>query len=155
MTKTKNTIRIKTIKKAKELIVSISKKEKIRTTFLKKDEGQGGYNYGGSAVPDLIMLSPFRKCTEDDIRNGRNKFNRYAIGNECLNPAECMLAAFFHELSHCKLNKSNPFDKSSSRYPYELWTTMIGLEYAKDKYGIEISDESIKWLIDENGTYAR
>ena len=145
MAKLNNIGRIKTIKKAKELIISISKKEKVRTTFLKKDEGRGGYNYGGSAAPDLIMLSPFRKCTDEDIKNGRNKFNRYVIGNKCLNPAECMLVAFFHELSHCKLNKDNPFDKGS-RYPYELWTTMLGLEYAKEKYGMEISDESIKWL---------
>ena len=72
-----------------------------------------------------------------------------------------MLITFFHELAHIKLYNKVPSRikgyswNDTSKFQYELWITMFGVEYAHKKYGIKFSDQAMKWLIDENMTYIR
>lgn len=141
-----------TAKKAESLMKSIARKEGVKLAFLSEDEGRGGYNYGGSSG-NAIMLSPFVKGKAGE------KVKGYEIYTDCPNPIECKLIAFFHELSHCVLSKKVPSHvkgynwNDTSKYQYELWITMLGVEYAHSKYGLKFSDQSMKWLLDENGTY--
>ena len=37
---------------------------------------------------------------------------------------------------------------------YEIWITMLGLEFAKSK-GIVFSDDAVKWLINQAFTYCK
>jgi len=118
------------------LMLNICKENKLNLTFLKKNEGLGGYNYaycGGNE----IMLAPF-------------------VGKNSL---EKKLISFFHEFSHLKLNQFIPGKikgysiNHTSAMQYELWVTMLGLNYAKEKYDILFSDESVTWLLKQNFTY--
>lgn len=136
------------------LLKSIARKEKVRLTFLGKDNGHGGYNYGGSTPKD-VMLSPFIKAKKGD------KVGRYEIYSDCDNPIECMLITFFHELSHAKLADKVPSNikgyswNDTSIFQYEMWITMLGIEYAHSKYGIKFSDQAVRWLIGEAMGYIR
>lgn len=136
-----------------ELMSSIAKENGLQINFLKYDEGNGGFNYGASAGK-YIYLAPFVKSS------GNRTINGITINRPCANPMECMLASFFHELAHCKLSRKVPGSEKkydwnrTSKFQYELWITMLGLEYARKK-GIVFSDETVKWLIEENFSYAR
>ena len=141
-----------TAKKADSLMKSIARKEGVKLAFLSEDEGRGGYNYGGSSG-DAIMLSPFVKGKAGE------KVKGYEIYTDCPNPIECKLIAFFHELSHCVLAKKVPSQvegyawNDTSKYQYELWITMLGVEYAHSKYGIKFSDQTMTWIMDEAKSY--
>lgn len=118
------------------LMKQICKENNLKLIFLKKDEGKGGYNYGCSSI-DEIMLAPF-------------------IGKDHL---EKQFISFFHEFAHLKLEKNIPGKlegyhvNNTSTMQYELWVTMLGINYAKEKYGIIFSDEALQWLIKQNFTY--
>ena len=141
-----------TLKQVIDLMNSVAKMEKMNLVFLDKNSGLGGYNYGASAGKD-IMISPFVKGKAGD------KINGCTILSDCDNPVECMLITFFHELAHNKLSNKVPSRikgyswNDTSKFQYELWITMLGVEYAHKKYGIKFSDQSMKWLINENMTY--
>ena len=63
------------------LMKSIARKEKVRLTFLGKDNGHGGYNYGGSTPKD-VMLSPFIKAKKGDKVGRCQRPNAKAVGLE-------------------------------------------------------------------------
>lgn len=142
----------RTLESTKKLMRSIAKQEGVKLTFLKANEGMGGYNYGGS-TGNTIMLSPFVKAKMGD------KVKGHGIHSNCDNPIESMLIAFFHELSHCVLSKRVPSQvegyawNDTSKYQYELWITMLGVEYAHSKYGIKFSDQTMTWIVDEAKSY--
>ena len=100
-------------------------------------------------------MAPFVKAKKGE------KIGKYEILRDCGNPVECMFITFFHELAHCVLAKNVPSRvkgyswNDTSKFQYELWITMLGVEYAHSKYGIKFSDQSVKWLIDENASYIR
>ncbi len=142
-----------TMKGAKDFMREVAKKEKVELKFLTKDGGRGGYNYGGSA--GNIMLAPFRKGKKGD----RDRSNKYPLDRDCDNPVECMLIAFFHELAHVRLTDKVPSIvkgyswNNTSKFQFETWITMLGVEYAHSKYGLKFSDQSFMWLLNENATY--
>ena len=141
-----------TLKQVHDIMKSVAKTEKINLVLMDKNDGWGGYNYGASAGKG-IMLPPFVKGKVGD------KINGYTILSDCDNPVECMLITFFHELSHIKLSNKVPSRikgyswNDTSKFQYELWITMLGVEYAHKKYGIKFSDQAMKWIINENMTY--
>ena len=142
-----------TLKEAKDFMRKVAKKEKVKLVFLTKDEGMGGYNYGGSA--DNIMLAPFRKGKKDE----RDKDGKYPLVRDCDNPVECMLIAFFHELAHVRLSDNVPSIvkgyswNNTSKFQFETWITMLGVEYAHSKYGLKFCDQSFMWMFNENASY--
>ena len=119
-----------------DIMQQICKENNLKLILLKKNEGKGGYNYGCSSI-DEIMLAPF-------------------IGKGSL---EKQLIAFFHEFAHLKLEKKIPGKlkgycvNNTSAMQYELWVTMLGINYAKEKFNILFSDQSVQWLIKQNFTY--
>lgn len=129
-----------------ELMKWIAKEEGLKLTFLKADEGRGGYNYGGSCG-DCIMLAPFTKI------GVCGKIDGYGVERPCDNPVECILISFFHELSHCKL--ANGLGAERSTMQNELWVSMRGIIYAETKYRLKFSDAAVKWLLNENFSYAK
>lgn len=141
-----------TLKQVKKLMADIASEHGLELTYMTKDQGVGGYNYGGSTGEE-IMIAPFKKCCGGDEIDG------YLIDNGCSNPVECMLITFFHELSHCVLgdripSKMDGFSwNDTSRFQYEVWVTMHGIEYAHEHYGIKFSDQSVQWILSENMTY--
>ena len=140
-----------TLTAVKSKMRRIAKQEGVELTFHKADKGGGGYNYGWSA--DGIFIPPFVKAKKGD------KVGKYEILRDCDNPVECMFITFFHELAHCKLADKVPSQikgyswNDTSRFQYELWISMLGVEYAHSKYGIKFSDQTVKWLIEENCSY--
>ena len=136
------------------LMKRVAKKEGVELNFHGVDEGYGGHNYAGSAGKSIYM-APFVLAKAGD------KLDGYTVKRDCDNPVECMLIAFFHELSHCVLANKVPSQiegyswNGTSRMQYELWITMLGIEYAHSKYGIKFSDQSVQWLLNENLTYIR
>ena len=132
----------------------IAKNEKCDLVFLKAGEGFGGCNYGCCAGKS-IMLAPFIKVKSGD------KVDGFVYPHECTNPVECQFIAFFHELGHVKLANKVPSSikhyswNDTSRFQYELWITMLGVEHAHKKYGIKFSDDAMNWMIDEARTYVR
>jgi len=131
---------------------AIAKSEKCELVYLTKDEGYGGYNYGSSAGKS-IMLAPFIK-----VRAGE-KVDGIDYPHACENPLECQFITFFHELSHIKFTKKVPSIvkgyawNDTSQYQFEMWITMLGVEYAHKKYGIKFSDYAVNWLLEEAKTY--
>ena len=144
----------RTLKEVKNLIRLIAKKESVKLYFLKPNQGQGGYNYGGSGK-DVIMLSPFVMAKKGEF------VGKHEIYSDCDNPIECMLMTFFHELSHCKLTEKVPSYvtgyswNDTSKFQFELWITMLGVEYAHSKYGIKFSDQTMRWMLQEAQGYIR
>ena len=143
----------RTLAETKSLMRKIARKEGIRLDFHDADQGGGGYNYGWSG--DGIFLPPFVKGKKGE------KVGKYELHRDCDNPIECMLITFFHELAHLKLSDKVPSQikgyawNDTSRFQYELWISMLGVEYAHSKYGIKFSDQSVKWLVEENASYMR
>lgn len=143
-----------TLKQVKDIMKFVAGQEKVKLVFMDKDDGAGGYNYGASSGKD-IMIPPFVKAKAGD------KVNGYTIFSDCDNPVECMLITFFHELAHDKLSKKVPSRvkgyswNDTSKFQYELWITMLGVEYAHSEYDIKFSDQAVKWLLNENMTYMR
>lgn len=141
-------------KSVRQKMEEVAKNEKCQLVFLTKTEGLGGYNYGCSAAKS-IMVAPFIK-----VKAGE-KVDGIEYPNACDNPLECMFITFFHELSHIKFTNRVPsivkgFSwNDTSAYQFELWITMLGVEYAHKKYGIKFSDEAVKWLLDEAASYTR
>ena len=141
------------LKEVRKIMEDIAKEHKLKLIYLKPDEGDGGYNYGASTGEE-IWLAPFKKCSAGQ------KIGKYDIQDACTNPIECMLITFFHELSHCRLSRRVPSVikgyswNGTSRFQYELWISMLGIEYAHKKYGIKFSDQSVQWLLNGNGSYA-
>ena len=129
-----------------ELMKCIADEESIKLTFLEADEGRGGYNYGGSCG-DCIMLAPFVKS------GAYEKIGGYSVERPCNDPVECMLISFFHELSHYKI--ANELSAERSAMQNELWVSMRGIIYAETKYKLEFSDTAVKWLLNENFSYAK
>jgi len=142
------------LKKVKAIMKDVCSKNNLRLVFLKADNGYGGYNYGASAG-DSIMLAPFKKGHKGD------QIGRYALTSDCYNPVECMLITFFHEFAHCCLAHKVPSNlkgfswNDTSAFQYELWISMLGVEYAHKHYGIKFSDMTMEWLLDENRTYIK
>ena len=140
------------LKDVRKLMEGIAKEHKLKLIYLKPDEGVGGYNYGAS-TDEQIWLAPFKKCSAGQ------KIGKYDIRSACTNPVECMFIAFFHELAHCRLSHRVPSNikgytwNGTSRFQYELWISMLGIEYAHKKYRIKFSDQSVQWLLIENATY--
>lgn len=134
------------MQEAMELMKRVAKEEGLKLTFLKADEGCGGYNYGGSCG-DCIMLAPFVKS------GAYEKIDGYNVERPCDNPVECMLISFFHELSHCKI--ANELSAERSTMQNELWVSMRGIIYAETKYKLRFSDAAVKWLLNENFSYAK
>ena len=134
------------------LMRTIAKRNGLVLSFLKADEGKGGYNYGGS-TGDCIMLAPFVAGKKGDVIDG------IPLDADCENPLECMLITFFHEYAHCKMADDVPYSMKgyscnmTSRFQYELWITMLGINAARS-YGIVFSDATIKWMLRETMTYA-
>lgn len=143
-----------TRKEVTALMKRIAKKEGVELHFHGVDGGYGGHNYAGSAGKEIYM-APFALAKAGD------KLDGYKVTRDCDNPVEYMLIAFFHELSHCVLSKKVPSRikgyswNDTSRMQYELWITMLGIEYAHSKYGIKFSDQAVRWLLTENLTYIR
>lgn len=140
------------LKEVQKIMDDIAKEHKLELIYLKPDEGDGGYNYGASAGTE-IWLAPFKKCSAGQ------KIGKYDIQDACTNPVECMFITFFHELAHCKLSRQVPSVikgyswNGTSRFQYELWISMLGIEYAHKKYGIKFSDQSVQWLLNGNASY--
>jgi len=134
------------MQEAMELMKRIADEEGLNLTFLKADEGRGGYNYGGSSG-DCIMLAPFVKSWAYE------KIDGYSVERPCDDPVECMLISFFHELSHCKIANELSADRSTMQN--ELWVSATGIIYAETKYKLEFSDTAVKWLLNENFSYAK
>lgn len=136
------------------LMCMIAKKNGLELVFLKANQGKGGYNYGGSAG-DCIQLAPFKKGKAGD------KIGKYVLEQDCDNPLECMFLTFFHELAHCRLSGEiaghieGYSTNQTSRFQFELWITMKGIEYAQREYAIVFSDKTVKWMLDETATYIR
>lgn len=130
----------------------IAKQEKCDLVFLNAGEGFGGCNYGCCAGKS-IMLAPFIK-----VKAGE-KVDGFEYPHGCSNPVECQFIAFFHELGHVKLANKVPSAiknyswNDTSRFQYELWLTMLGVEHAHKKYGIKFSDEAVDWMIEEAKSY--
>lgn len=130
----------------------IAKSEKCDLVFLNAGEGFGGCNYGCCAGKS-IMLAPFIK-----VKAGE-KVDGFEYQHGCSNPVECQFIAFFHELGHVKLANKVPSAiknyswNDTSRFQYELWLTMLGVEHAHKKYGIKFSDEAVDWMIEEAKSY--
>jgi len=143
-----------TLAEARSLMKSVAKKEKKELCFMSADDGHGGYNYGASTF-DSIMIAPFVKAKKGD------KIGRYAISQDCDNPVECMLVTFFHELAHASLTDKVPSVvkgyswNDTSQFQFELWITMLGIEYAHKECGLKFSDQAVKWLIEQNMGYIR
>lgn len=141
-----------TEKAVKKVMSEIAKNEKVEIVYLTKTEGMGGYNYGSSAG-NSIMLAPFIKVKAGEEVDG------IVYPHACDNPLECQFITFFHELSHIKFTKKVPSIvkgyawNDTSQYQFELWITMLGVEYAHKKYGIKFSDSAVKWLLDEAVSY--
>lgn len=141
-----------TEKAVRKTLSEIAKNEKVEIVYLTKTEGYGGYNYGCSAGKS-IMLAPFIK-----VKAGE-KVDGIAYPQACENPLECQFITFFHELSHIKFTKKVPSIvkgyawNDTSQYQFELWITMLGVEYAHKKYGIKFSDYAVNWLLEEAKTY--
>lgn len=118
------------------LMNKICKENNIKLTFLKKNEGSTGYNYGSASINE-IMLAPF---------TGKGHLEK-------------MLISFFHEFAHLKLEKNIPGKVNgycinhTSAMQYELWVTLLGINYAKENFKILFSDESVQWLLKQNFTY--
>jgi len=151
--KTKNMIEERrSLEEVRKLMGDIAKEHKLKLEYLKPDKGYGGYNYGASAGEE-IWLAPFKKCSAGQ------KIGKYDMRSACANPVECMFITFFHELSHCRLSHRVPSQikgyswNGTSRFQYELWISMLGIEYAHKKYGIKFSDQSVQWLLNENASY--
>lgn len=140
------------LKEVRKLMTDIAKEHKLELIYLKPDEGDGGYNYGASAGEE-IWLAPFKKCLAGQ------KIGKYHTYDACTNPVECMLITFFHELAHCRLSRRVPSVlkgyswNGTSRFQYELWISMLGIEYAHKKYGIKFSDQSVQWILNANASY--
>jgi hypothetical protein len=130
----------------------IAKQEKCDLVFLNAGEGFGGCNYGCCAGKS-IMLAPFIK-----VKAGE-KVDGFEYPHGCSNPVECQFIAFFHELAHIKLANKVPSNvkgyswNDTSRFQYELWLTMLGVEHAHKKYDIKFSDEALDWMIEEAKSY--
>lgn len=141
----------RTLSEVRSLMKSIAKKEKVKLVFMAADNGVGGYNYGAYGID--CMLSPFVKAKKGE------KVNGYTIFEDCDNPVECMLITFFHELAHAKLTDKVPSIvnrytwNDTSKFQFELWITMLGIEYAHKNYGIKFSDQAVRWLINVNMSY--
>ena len=136
------------------LMRKVCKKHDITLVFLKENEGYGGYRYGASigGIGATIWIAPFA------VRRPKKKYATRKV--KCHNPIECMLATFFHEFAHCRLTDKIPSHvdgysfNDTSKFQYEAWVTMMGLEFAHAEYGIRFSDATVKWALDENYTYA-
>lgn len=132
----------------------IAKKEKCGITFLRAGNGYGGFNYACCAGK-TIMIAPFVKAKAGQV------FDGFEVPRECSNPVECQFISFFHELAHIKLTANIPSVirhyswNDTSKFQFELWLTMLGVEMAHKKYGIKFSDESLLWLINEARTHVR
>jgi len=132
----------------------VAKNEKLELVFLKAGDGIGGYNYGACAGK-TVMLAPFIKV-KDGERVGKFEFT-----HGCSNPIECQFITFFHELAHAKLTKKVPSIiqhyswNDTSKFQFELWLTMLGVEYAHKKYGIKFSDNAVEWLMEEAKSYIK
>lgn len=152
--KKESELRTYDLKTVRGIMEAIAKKECFELIFLTAREGMGGYNYGGS-TDEWVMLAPFKKGKQGDM------IGKYELERDCDNPLECMFITFFHELAHCRLAKDVPHNlkdyswNDTSRFQYELWITMLGLEYAYKNWGIKFSDQALKWLLNENMTYIR
>ena len=143
-----------TEKAVRQVMSEVAKNEKVEIVYLTKTEGFGGYNYGCSGGKS-IMLAPFTKVKAGEKVDGID------YPQACENPLECQFITFFHELSHIKFTKKVPSIvkgyswNDTSQYQFELWITMLGVEYAHKKYGIKFSDEAVNWLLDEATSYTR
>ena len=143
-----------TLAEANRLMRRVAKKEGLKLTFLSADCGLGGYNYAASAG-DYIFLAPFIKAKAGDIVSGRE------VVYGCDDPVQCMLVAFFHEVGHCKLEGEVPLKEEgqtsngTTRYQFEVWVSLLGLEYAHRQYGLDFSDRAVRWLLDIAGTYSK
>lgn len=141
-----------TLKTVKEWIQFVADKEKVRVVYLKPDEGDGGYNYA-SCGDNEVWIAPFK------LGKAGDRFGKYELKRDCDNPVECMLISFFHELSHLKFLYHVPHSiygfrwNDTSDYQYELWISMIGIDYALTEYGIRFSDQAVKWLLNEGASY--
>lgn len=141
-------------KTVREIMKAVAKREGLDLVFMKAREGMGGYNYGGSAG-DCVMLAPFKKGRRGD------KIGKYELDEDCDNPLECMFITFFHELAHCRLAEDVPHNlkgyswNDTSRFQYELWITMLGVEYAYKNWGVKFSDQAVRWILHENMSYIR
>ena len=139
----------------KALMKRICEDRGIKLTFLGKDEGKGGYNYAASTFED-IMIAPFVKCEAGDVIDG------YKMEHACHNPLECRLIAFFHELAHATAPShlipqlaSNFSWNFTSKFQFELWTTMAGISIAQIHHDTKFSDEAVKWMLEESMSYMR
>lgn len=120
----------------KKLMEDICKEHNIELVSLTAEEGMTGYNYAAS-TGDIIFLAPFK---------GKNSLERRLI-------------AFFHELSHCILSSKTPGSiegytcNNTSKMQYELNISLLGIAFAKEKYDINFSDDSVEWLLKQNLSY--
>ena len=141
-----------TEKAVRQVMSEVAKNEKVEIVYLTKTEGFGGYNYGCSGGKS-IMLAPFIKVKAGEKVDGID------YPQACENPLECQFITFFHELSHIKFTKKVPSIvkgyswNDTSQYQFELWITMLGVEYAHKKYGIKFSDYAVNWLLEEAKSY--
>lgn len=141
-----------TEKAVRQVMSEVAKNEKVEIVYLTKTEGFGGYNYGCSGGKS-IMLAPFIKVKAGEKVDGID------YPQACENPLECQFITFFHELSHIKFTKKVPSIvkgyswNDTSQYQFELWITMLGVEYAHKKYGIKFSDYAVNWLFEEAKSY--
>ena len=141
-------------KDVRAVMAEVAKNEKCELVYLTKDEGYGGYNYGCSGGK-VISLAPFIKVESGVRLDGQD------YPHACENPLECQFITFFHELAHVKLANKVPSNvkgycwNDTSNFQYEMWITMLGVEYAHKKYGIKFSDYAVTWLLEEAKTYIR
>lgn len=67
----------------------------------------------------------------------------------CENKVERRLIAFFHELAHCV----SVYDSRWSKMQNEMEFSQQGIYIALYTFGVEFSDDAVKWLIEQNFTY--
>lgn len=111
----------------------ICKKYKIKLIFA-KDETI--YNAACSSGNEITIYQ----------FNGKNSIERQFI-------------AFFHEFAHCKLSQKVPFKvagyncNNMSSMQFEIYITILGMKFAKEKYEIVFSDDAVQWMIEQSFSY--
>lgn len=131
-------IETRTKEQARSLMEGICRRYDIKLDWLSSKDGRGGYNYAECAGK-CVMIAPFR---------GKN-------------PVERQLIAFFHELSHVLLSDEIPgklagySSNNSTKMQFELWVTMMAIQFAREKFNITFSDDAVQWLISQGFSYSK
>ena len=149
-----------TMDRAHDLMRRLAAMNEFALEFQSMNECEELNSGFGSEEENRIVITPFVYGSRSQ-RFDRPDGNGFIyLRKDCHDPVECMLAVFFHELAHLKLAGKVPFKdpekqaNGTSRFQYELWITMLGLNYARETCGLKFSDYAVKWLVEDAIEYA-